>query len=428
MVSRVRSRCFHARSLVLVSTAAIVACSVELTTTAPRDAGVPGPSAADAGIDAPTPPEEAGDSAVVDASRPEASREASAPDSAVAGSIATFGRWDLRDSAGPRAAWPGSKLRFRFRGTQAAVRLDELAGLGGPSEWDVAVDGVWATAPLVLRPGSAVYPVASALPLAEHSVELYRRTEAVGGRTQLLGVELGASGLLLAPTAPRRRTFEFLGDSLTNGYGITGAGPQCPFSPATQNFHLSYAAQVAAAFDAEEIGLAYQGKGLTKNYQRANTLLFPELYGRALPDDPQSLWDTRRLVPDAVFVMLGANDFLQERASVFDPPSLPDFRAAYDALLARVRLAAPQAFVFALVGPTQTDATPAGYQARTAQTAAVTGAVETRRAQGDARVHYIALASEPPAELVACDYHPGKAVHDRAAVTLIAEVARLAGY
>lgn len=411
--------------LVAVAGVLGLGCEVGISATV---SPAPGPAAAPEAV-TPSTPEGEPPPSPTDAGRPapEAGADARAPDAGPAPAIATFGRWDTRDAAGPRAAWPGSKLRFRFRGAEAAVTLDELPGAGGPSEWDVALDGVWRSEPLVLTPGRATYPLAEGLPVAEHSVELYRRTEAVGGRTQLVGVSLGA-GALLPPPAPRRRVFEFLGDSLTNGYGIAGPGPQCPYSAATQNFHTTFAAQVASALDADEVGVAYQGKGLTKNYQRSNALLFPELYGRALPDDALSAWAPARLVPDAIFVMVGANDFLQERAQVFDPPDLAAFEAAYEALLARARANAPQAHIFALVGPTQTDATPARYGARTDQTAAVTTAVEARQRAGDARVHYVALEPEPTSELAGCDYHPSQAVHDRAAAELIPAVKALAGY
>lgn len=354
-------------------------------------------------------------------------RDAGPPDAGPAAQVATVGRWDTRDAAGPRAAWPGSKVRLRFRGGEVGVTLDDSAGSGGPSEWDVAIDGVWRSAPLVLTAGRVTYPLAEGLPITEHSVELYRRTEAVGGRTQLIGVRLG-SGVLLPPPPARRRVFEFLGDSLTNGYGIEGAGPQCVYSAATQNFHTTFAAQLASALDADEVGVAYQGKGLTKNYERANPVLFPELYGRALPDDPLSVWAPARLVPDAIFIMVGANDFLQERKAVFDPPNLATFEAAYEALLSRARANAPAAHLFALVGPTQSDTTPARYGARTDQTTAVTTAVQARQLAGDAKLHYIALAPEPATELGGCDYHPSQAVHDRAAAELIPAVRALTGY
>lgn len=402
----------------------LTGCEVSATSSSPAS----GPSTTLPGVE-PTTPEGEPAPSPSDAGRPptDAGADGRAPDASPAPAIATFGRWDTRDGAGPRAAWPGSKLRLRFRGSQVSVTLDELPGAGGPSEWDVALDGVWRSEPLVLSPGRSTYALAEGLPVADHTLELYRRTEAVGGRTQLLGVGLGA-GALLPPPAPHRRVFEFLGDSLTNGYGIAGSGPQCPYSAATQNFHTTFAAQVATALDADEVGVAYQGKGLTKNYQRSNSLLFPELYGRALPDDALSAWAPSRLVPDAIFVMVGANDFLQERAQVFDPPDLAAFEAAYEALLARARANAPQAHIFALVGPTQTDATPARYGARTDQTSAVTTAVEARQRAGDARVHYVALEPEPATELAGCDYHPSQAVHDRAAAELIPAVKALAGY
>jgi lysophospholipase L1-like esterase len=365
--------------------------------------------------DASTPPKDGG------------AKDASTPDAAPPPTFATFGRWDTRDAAGPRAAWPGSKIRFRFRGTRAQVRLDEIPGRGGPSEWDVAVDGTWSPNRLVPHSGKDVYVVADGLPQGDHSVELYRRTEAVGGRTQMLGVDLGA-GTLLPPQPNKRRVFEFVGDSLTNGYGIEGAGATCPYTASTQNFHVTFAAQISNALDADEIGVAYQGKGLIKNYERANTLLYPELYGRILPDDAQSLWNPQTLVPDAVFVMLGANDYGQEKSQVFDPPSLAAFRTAYTTLLARIRANAPKAYILSFVGPSASDSTPAGYRSRSDQTAAASAAVTARQNAGDTRVSFVDVPAEPVTELTGCDYHPNRGVHDRLAAVLLPEVKRITGF
>ncbi len=348
-------------------------------------------------------------------------------DAGALGALGYVGRWDRRDAAGPRAAWPGTKVRIRFRGTEAAVRLSEAPGPSGPSEWDVAVDGTWQAERLVPHAGVGRYVVASALAAGEHQIELYRRTEAVSGITQLLGVELGGGGALLPAPPGKPHLFEFVGDSHTNGYGIEGPDTRCPYTASTQNFRVTFAAQVALALDADEVGIAYQGKGVTKNYTRSNRLLFPELYGRALPDDASSLWSFAQTVPDVVVIMLGVNDYLQEDSGVFDPPALGAFRSAYGALLARIRAAYPLAHMFSMISPTITDATPAGYRARTDQTAAVTAAVASLAAAGDARVHYVPLPAEPQSQLTACDYHPGLGVHTRIAATLVPAIRAATG-
>jgi len=409
----------------MVCVASLAACSVALEGSLGLGEGeAETDAAASAAPSTPAPPASS-PASPADAAPPP--RDAAIPDAAPKGSVATIGRWDARDPAGPRAGWPGSGLRFRFVGTKAGVSFRELPGRGGPSEWDVAVDGAWKTEKLVLSPGLSTYDVAADLANKEHVVELVRRNEGLQGTTQLLGVTV-PGGALLPPPPRRARTFEFLGDSYTNGYGIEGPNARCSYSASTQNFHRTFAARVAEAFGADAIAVAYQGKGLTKNYERGTAPLFPELYGRALPDDATSVWDPRVVPVDAVFVMLGANDYLQEKASVFDPPSLTAFRAAYEALLTRVRTNAPLAHVFALVSPTQTDTSPASYFARTNQVDAVSGAVAARAAAGDTRVHFVSAPPEPQSELSACDYHPSVGVHERLANMLVPEVRRLAGF
>ena len=41
------------------------------------------------------------------------------------------------------------------------------------------------------------------------------------------------------------RRIEFIGDSITAGYGVEGSSPTCVYSPETENAALTYAAQTA---------------------------------------------------------------------------------------------------------------------------------------------------------------------------------------
>ena len=107
------------------------------------------------------------------------------------------GRWDTRDSGGPRCQWPASSVQVRFRASALSVRLHE----SGHDFWQIVVDGQ-PTAVLELHDGDAVLPVATGLTNAPHTVALVKRTEAFVGTTQITGWLLPSGGRWLPPAAP----------------------------------------------------------------------------------------------------------------------------------------------------------------------------------------------------------------------------------
>src|SRR5580704_17691857 len=60
--------------------------------------------------------------------------------------LAYVGRWDTRDSAGPRCEWSGTSVSLRFHGVATSVTLND----GGSNYFQVVVDGKPAE---VLHPG-----------------------------------------------------------------------------------------------------------------------------------------------------------------------------------------------------------------------------------------------------------------------------------
>ena len=109
------------------------------------------------------------------------------------------GRFDLRDAAGPRCAWPASAVTLRFQGTGLNVRLAD----SNNDEYEVVVDGQ-PSAVLVTRGGTHLYGVFRAATGGPHTVSLVKRTEAFFGTTQFLGFQIAQGGKLLAPPATSR--------------------------------------------------------------------------------------------------------------------------------------------------------------------------------------------------------------------------------
>ncbi len=344
-------------------------------------------------------------------------------DSAVdAGPLATIhylGRFDTRDPAGPRFAWPGSGIAATFQGTGIDVTLSDT----GTNYLVVVVDGGPPTT--VATSGSnKTYTLASNLPGGQHTLVLTKRTEANVGVEQLLG--LAAHGGALAPSPdPFTRRIEYVGDSITCGYGDLGNGPNCHFSPDTEDETVAYGALAAAAVHAGQTVIAYSGKGMYRDNGGSTTNQMPVLFNLALPDDPSSTWGFTTPAPDVVVINLSTNDF-----ATGDPGNA--FVQAYVAFLQQLRQHYPSAYVVCTGSPMLGDpdrTTAAGY---------IQGAVQQVRSAGDLRVTTLQIpaeggslfgfATQLASDGYGCDYHPTVKTHSLMGAELAAAIPPILGW
>ncbi len=339
------------------------------------------------------------------------------------------GRVDCAAPAGPMLGFVGGSVRVRFVGTGLDLLLRDFGG-GTPQTtnyYDVTVDD----APprlLEVSPTRERYELASGLAEGEHEVELFKRTEAapggnVGkGKAQVLGLVLRGSRLL--PVAAPERRLEFIGDSITCGYGNEEATMHPEASPYTSlgsNGHRAYGAVTARLLGARYLAVAYSGRGLSRNYAGIGGARLPELYDRSVPDEPTaSVWNPAQYVPNAVVVNLGTNDFSTpgvDRAV---------FVREYSAFLAKLRGRYPQAALVAALGPMLNDAYPPGDDAWTTARSDVSAAVAERARAGDRNVHVVFF--EPQQAPFGQDWHPSAATHARMAAELAPRLKEILGW
>ncbi|MBN1609440.1 MAG: endo-1,4-beta-glucanase [Polyangiaceae bacterium] len=314
--------------------------------------------------------------------------------------VRLIGRMDTSDAAGPKFAWSGSGMIARFSGTSVGVKLS-----GG--QYTVVLDGAVKD---TLKPTSnATTSIAQGLTAGEHTIELYRRTEANQGVTQLLGLDFG-DGQLLAPAAAATRRLEVIGDSITCGYGNEGPDENCGFSADTENHYLTYEAIAARNLGAELVTIAWSGKGVVCNYgDDANSCTnpLPTYYDRTLPELVSSQWDFAKFQPDAVVINLGTNDL-----STDQDPTQQEFESGYKAFLQHIREKNPNAYILCTNGPmlTGTDLdTVRGY---------IDDVVQELKTEGDTQVGSFEFEPQDPGDGLGCDWHPSIKTHQKMATVL----------
>ncbi len=318
------------------------------------------------------------------------------------------GRFDFQDPERPAFDWSGSSIEALFTGSTLTILLQD-----GSNHYNVTIDG--RTSVLQTVPGQISYPVAVDLPPGEHYLRLSKRTEAYVGAGVFVGLVVDAGQELLdLPALPDRR-LEFVGDSITAGYGIEGDSPECYFTPATQNAALTFAAQTAESLHARYSLLALSGLGVVRNLRdndTASPVTAISYIDRALAMNPVAKASPLDTAPDAVIINLGTNDF-----SSLPFPDDDSFVAAYRQLLHELRARYPAAHLVALAGPLM--------QGRAHQLIAT--AVELQAAEGDERTHFVSLEDTLVRTAVdfGCDWHPNTAGHQKMAAQLTPALAHI---
>ncbi|MBN8526211.1 MAG: GDSL family lipase, partial [Planctomycetes bacterium] len=311
------------------------------------------------------------------------------------------GRWDRSQPAGPRAEWPACTVRLRFEGTALNVAL------GGAKDhaFQVVVDGK-PTAVVTIVPGQSLYEVAAGLPAGEHLVELCKRTECWAGPVQVKGFQLSAGAKLLDPPVFRRRV-EFIGDSITCGYGNEAASKEEHFSFKTENAWLAWGAVAARALDAEYSCQAISGIWLQET---AKKKAMPAHWGATMPFTPSPAWDHTAWQADAVVVNLGTND-----SSTKVLIEQQKWRDAYVPFIAAIRKAYPQAHIFLTIGSM-------GHGVENAIPKYNAAIVEELKAAGDAKVHSLAIPNQKMEDGIGADWHPSARTHQKMADVITAAI------
>ncbi|MFB8117356.1 RICIN domain-containing protein [Streptomyces sp. NPDC055962] len=256
------------------------------------------------------------------------------PVSSVSEQVHTAGR--VKDlGATLQFSWPGVYFEGRFRGTGLGVVLDCAA-----ADYDVQVDG--ATIATLVTPGDTTHWI-NGLGDGEHTVRVVKRNETPGDTSTFGGFVAAPGGAVLSKPEPRARQIEFIGDSLTVGYGNVSGTRDCDPEQVKRNTNtdVSY-----SALAARQLGADYQINGLSGLGMVRNVAgICPELtyrtyYDRALLNVDGDVWQnpgTWR--PQIVVVNLGANDFSDlTPGEPWTPGSLATaYRTAYGEFLRTLR-------------------------------------------------------------------------------------------
>ncbi|MEH0399598.1 GDSL-type esterase/lipase family protein [[Kitasatospora] papulosa] len=286
-------------------------------------------------------------------------------------------------------SWPGVYFEGRFRGTGLGVVLDCAA-----ADYDVQVDGT--TVATLVTPGDTTHWI-DGLRDGEHTVRVVRRNDTPGDTSTFGGFVAAPGGTVLGRPAPRDRQIEFIGDSLTMGYGNVSGTRACDPEQLrrTTNSDVSHGALTARQLDADYQINGLSGLGMVRNVAGiCPDVTYRTYYDRALLNVDGDVWQnpgTWR--PQVVVVNLGSNDFSDlTPGEAWTPDSLAAaYRTAYGEFLRELRTRNGAGTLLVAVGFD-----------RNAEH--VRQVVEARNDAGDSGVHYWYL-DQSGLDFLGCDGH-----------------------
>ncbi len=257
--------------------------------------------------------------------------------------IRYVGRFDFSNPQEVRYDWSGVYFQFCFRSTECAVKMSDL----GHNYYNVFVDDQPVKVYDVKSDTTLV--VASKLGTQIHRVQIYKRTEGNQGLATFKGILLSKDGEMLPWKDIPTRKIEFIGNSITCGYGTEGLARTERWRPATENNYQSYAPIMARAFKADYHIVAHSGLGVVRNYgykEKVSPSAMPDRFNRVYDEKDQPLWNFKQWKPDVVVINLGTNDF-----STQPFPDKAVFKAGYEKLIQEVRKQYNDLPIFCVVGP-----------------------------------------------------------------------------
>ena len=279
----------------------------------------------------------------------------------------------------------------------------------GDNWFNVIIDNEIKTPINVSQNTTSPVTLATGLTAGNHSIELIKRTECNLGDVQFDGFTIN-NGYLLDPPAPKNRRIEFIGDSITCGYGNEGTSQYQSFTPKNENGYLAYGSVAARLLEADQITVAWSGKGISSNYGGNMDELFPEVYDRILPYNSTLKWNTANWTPHVVVINLCTNDY---------STSTPDktvFTTKYNDFVKKIRNQYPAAHIYCALGPMLYG------DGLTAARTNIQSVVSSQTAAGDSKIHFIEFPQQDANNGYGEDWHPSITTHKLMANQLVEQI------
>ena len=313
--------------------------------------------------------------------------------------IQYIGRIEDSDPDHPVFTYPGVQIRTGFTGTSLEMMCKLHSGY-----FMAEIDGGEPFKVSFL--GNTIVNLASGLKDGTHQAIVTYIGEGYETLPEFHGFFVD-KGKTLAPATPLpTRKIEFIGNSITCGYGIECKSEAEHYEDKTANFYYTYAARTARNLNAQAVVVARSGIGVYRSYNGPRTgdkVTMNTEYPNTLLYNDKYTWDFSRYTPNLVCINLGTND-----TSTIGADSLLLLNG-FKKLYHQVRSHYPKAKIVFLCGCMMS-----GDQLRSAQQA-LEKTTEYAHQQGDSEVYRFDFTPHDGSLGYGGDWHPSMRQHEKMA-------------
>lgn len=310
--------------------------------------------------------------------------------------------------------YPGTTILAKFTGTSLKMWCRPQTGY-----FMVQVDGA---APFKVgfnAEKDSVVSISTALPQGSHEVKAMYVIEGLFRTPEFRGFILDKGASLLPPPALPERKIEFIGNSITCGYGVESTEMTDPFEDETENHWLTYANIVSDSLGAAHTSISRSGIGVYRNYdgpKEGSVENMPWQYEYTLFNDHSERWDFSKYQPQLVCVNLGTNDFSTDN---YDARR---YEKNYRSFLATVREKYPDAKIVLLTGPMLGD------KENNIEKAILDRICKDFNKRGDREVYRFDFTFQTGGLGYGASWHPSKRQHQKMAGELLPYLRKLTGW
>lgn len=345
--------------------------------------------------------------------------------------VKALGRTMLTDDDMLWLAFSGSGAEFTFNGTKAEVVIAGDDNAEKPNNEDnqariaIYVNGERVVDDMIDH-AEETYTVFESETPAECDVKIVKLSETANSTCAVKSVTVDAEEGI-KPVEKKAHFIEFVGDSITCGYGVDDEVKEHHFSTKTEDVTKTYAYKTAEKLDADYSMVSISGYGIISGYSDGKKKVaeqqLPKYYdklgnsygtfgGKRVSGQT---WDFTGYTPDAIVVNLGTNDASYTKNK---EDRVQDYVDSYVEFLKKLRTNNPDAQIFCTLGIMGQDLYPAVEQAVQNYTE------ET----GDTKVTVMPFDIQSPDDGYAADWHPTEATHEKASEKLVSEIKSVMGW
>lgn len=326
-------------------------------------------------------------------------------------------------ASGVEFEYTGSFLKVSFLGDSSTNGLDDLVYWRDDARVEVLVDGriMLDTTIKKEKESFIVYGEDPATLCEKHVVRIIKLSEPRMSSVGLAEIEIESTEPP-KPTKDNEKLVEFIGDSITCGYGVDTLDELCPFSTGTENAAKAYAYLAANELGVDYSLVSYSGHGFVSGWTpdpsvpKKEELVQPYYditaysYNNFRGLEPQSVpWKSKR-VPNIIVINIGTNDFSYTQD---DEAKIKEYRDCYVEFLSHVREKNKSSHIICSLGVMGDELYPAIEEA----------VKEYMDNTGDTNISAFRFAVQnPELDGYGADYHPSPATQKKAARAMADEL------